>query len=175
MTGNWETSNSAYGSWWKNSQPLVPKVNLYSLDQDSFTKEKSILRKKLDKFALKEKIIKGDGNCQFRALADQIYGENEEYDAVRLAVVAQLREYPERYCEYVPESYEQYMNNMERDGTWGDHVTLQACADRFGMQIYLITSYQDENAVKVIPAVQKSDKILFLSFWAEIHYNSVHE
>jgi hypothetical protein len=33
---------------------------------------RSVLQRKLDSYALRERQVAGDGNCQFRALADQV-------------------------------------------------------------------------------------------------------
>lgn len=56
----------------------------------------------------------------------------------------------------------------------GDHVTLQAAADKFGAQINLITSYEDTICMEILPNERKVDRILWLSFLAEYHYNSVY-
>lgn len=58
---------------------------------------------------------------------------------------------------------------MQQFGTWGDHVTLQAVADAFGVRIAIMTSYQDGCVVEIQPQGQvKSQRILYLSFWAEV-------
>ena len=33
---------------------------------------------------------------------------------------------------------------MAREGEWGDHVTLKAVADYFGLRINLVTSFESE-------------------------------
>ena len=54
----------------------------------------------------------------------------------------------------------------------GDHVTLQATADAFGISINLLSSYTAD-VVAVQPREPKSSKLIWLSFWAEVHYNSL--
>lgn len=47
-----------------------------------------------------------------------------------------------RYAGYiVGQSYDAYLADMSRDGTWGDHVTLQAAADAYQVPVYLVTSF----------------------------------
>ena len=60
---------------------------------------------------------------------------------------------------------------MQQFGTWGDHVTLQAVADAFGVRIAIMTSYQDGCVVEIQPhGLVKSQRILYLSFWAEVSF-----
>lgn len=111
------------------------------------------LLSRLDFFGLRERAVDGDGNCQFRALADQMYGHQREHLTVRRLVVEQLRAAPSAYRDFVlaeppepgaagaSEPFDAYVSRMAQPGAWGDHVTLQACADRLGAEISLVTSF----------------------------------
>ncbi|KAK3257978.1 hypothetical protein CYMTET_32954 [Cymbomonas tetramitiformis] len=183
------TSNSSYGAFWKGrSNPpqrpvsLAPKVNSGSsiqtvksaLAPPTTFPDRQNLQSKMNAYAMQERLVAGDGNCQFRALADQLFGDSEQYAFVRQAVVEQLQKTPTRYCAYVPGSYERYIIDMSEEGCWGDHVTLKACADFFGIKIYLLTSYTTNDVVEVLPEeIRIPDGVLWLSFWAEVHYNSL--
>ena len=94
--------------------------------------------------------MRGDGNCQvrravsvparvraltaapaacsrqFRALADQLYRSEKYHAPVRAAVCAALAAEPDRFAPYVVGDWEPYLASAAVDGTWGDHVTLQA-------------------------------------------------
>ena len=69
-----------------------------------------------------------------------------------------------------------YVYDMEQSDTWGDHICLQAIADAYGLKINIITSYpqQDSCFIGITPDKVKTHRILYLSFWAEIHYNSIY-
>ena len=106
---------------------------------------------------------------QFRALSDQLYRSPHEHGYIRAAAVAQLRSFPNLYQAYIPEDYREYCHRMQQFGTWGDHVTLQAVADTFGVRIAIMTSYRDSSVVEIQPQGQvKSQRVLYLSFWAEV-------
>ncbi|KAG7960438.1 hypothetical protein I3843_10G123700 [Carya illinoinensis] len=49
--------------------------------------------------------VQGDGNCQFRALSDQLYSTPDNHQFVRQKVVNRLRSHPEIYGGYVPMEY----------------------------------------------------------------------
>ena len=40
---------------------------------------------------------------------------------------------------FVPEDYASYVAEMARETTWGDHITLQAAADAYGLGPHIIT------------------------------------
>eukprot|EP00249_Psilotum_nudum_P016478 c25844_g1_i1 orf=403-837(+) len=116
----------------------------------------------------------GDGNCQFRAFSDQLYHTSDHHQIVREHVVEQLKSHPDLYEGYVPMTYSEYLDKMAKSGEWGDHVTLQAAADIFGVRICLLTSYRDTCFVEILPKQPRSKRAIFLSFWAEVHYNSIY-
>ena len=70
--------------------------------------------------------------------------------------------------------FDTYLVEMSTDGAWGDHVTLQAAADVFEVNISLVTSYETDPVISVQSrSAPGTSQTLWLSFWAEIHYNSI--
>mmetsp|Transcript_115309 Transcript_115309/g.330981 ORF Transcript_115309/g.330981 Transcript_115309/m.330981 type:complete len:184 (-) Transcript_115309:95-646(-) len=176
----WTTSNSAYGAFWK-AVPLEPKVVAQPPPNDAAAaardREENPSRERLARLlrrhGVKERDVAGDGNCQFRALSDQLYGSEDHHASVRQLVVAQLTKEPDRYTGFVPGRFRDYVGGMARDGTWGDHVTLQAAADALGVEIHVLTDFLTDGYLEVVPKERKSQRVLRISFWAEVHYNSV--
>ncbi|XP_039127883.1 OVARIAN TUMOR DOMAIN-containing deubiquitinating enzyme 9-like isoform X1 [Dioscorea cayenensis subsp. rotundata] len=154
--------------------PHVPRINgdIPSIDEATSDHQRLIDRLRL--YDLVELKVQGDGNCQFRALSDQFYRTPEHHEFVRQQVINQLKSNPEMYEGYVPMAYGDYLNNLSKSGEWGDHVTLQAAADSYGVKIFVITSFKDTCYIEILPHVQKSNRVIFLSFWAEVHYNSIY-
>jgi len=130
---------------------------------------------RLDFYGLKEKEVQGDGSCQFRSLSDQLFRSAQHHLEVRKKVVEQLRAEPDRYQPYVTMDYDKYCSSMSRPGVWGDHVTLQAAADAYGVRICVVSSFLEQNVISIEPKEPAlMDRILWLSFWAEVHYNSIY-
>ncbi|KAH9700472.1 OTU domain-containing protein [Citrus sinensis] len=48
---------------------------------------------------------------------------------------------------------------LERSGEWGDHVTLQAAADLYGVKIFVITSFKDTCYIEILPNVERSIRV----------------
>ena len=58
-------------------------------------------------------------------------------------------------------------------------MTLQAAADAFRVKLCLLTSYRDSFVVEVAPreeagGAHPGGSVLWLSFFAEVHYNSLY-
>ncbi|XP_031127215.1 OVARIAN TUMOR DOMAIN-containing deubiquitinating enzyme 9-like isoform X2 [Ipomoea triloba] len=152
----------------------IPRINRDIPSVDEATSDHERLLNRLLQNGLVEHKVEGDGNCQFRALSDQFYRTPEHHKFVRQEVVNQLRSHPETYEGYVPMAYDEYLTRMSKSGEWGDHVTLQAAADSYGVKILVITSFKDTCYLEILPKIQKSKRVIHLSFWAEVHYNSIY-
>ncbi|WMV29764.1 hypothetical protein MTR67_023149, partial [Solanum verrucosum] len=63
----------------------------------------------------------------------------------------QLKHFRKFYESYVPMKYKSYLKKMKRLGEWGDHITLQAAADRYGVKICLVTSFRENGYIEILP------------------------
>ncbi|ESQ45705.1 hypothetical protein EUTSA_v10010936mg [Eutrema salsugineum] len=120
--------------------------------------------------------VKSDGNCQFRALADQLYKTSDCHKRVRQEIMKQLKSRPKFYKGLVGKTdFSEYVKNMSNESVWGDEVTLKAAADVYGVKILLITSMKDVPCIEVVPRSQKQpERVIHLSYLAGIHFNSIH-
>ncbi|XP_022978801.1 RNA polymerase sigma factor sigF, chloroplastic [Cucurbita maxima] len=163
---------------WKMDQvipaPHVPRINGEIPSIDEVTSDHQRLLDRLKVYDFVERKVKGDGNCQFRALSDQLFGTSNRHKLVRENVVNQLKSHREIYEGYVPMAYDDYLEKMSMTGEWGDHVTLQAAADWYGVKIFVMTSFKETCCIEILPSFQKKRQVIFLSFWAEVHYNSIY-
>ncbi|KAL3628508.1 hypothetical protein CASFOL_027554 [Castilleja foliolosa] len=157
-----------------NPVPHIPRINGDIPSVDEATSDHQRLLDRLQLYDLIEHKVQGDGNCQFRALSDQFYRSPEHHKFVRHQVVRQLKAHPEIYEGYVPMEYADYLKRMSKSREWGDHVTLQAAADSYGVKIVVVTSFKDTCYIEILPKNQQSERVIYLSFWAEVHYNSIY-
>ncbi|KAJ0089246.1 hypothetical protein Patl1_33279 [Pistacia atlantica] len=113
-----------------DSVPHTPRINGEIPDVNDATLDHERLSERLATYGLAELQMEGDGNCQFRALADQLFRNPEYHKHVRKEIIKQLKHFRKLYEGYVPMKYKSYLKKMKKSGEWGDHVTLQAAADR---------------------------------------------
>ncbi|KZV25387.1 hypothetical protein F511_07271 [Dorcoceras hygrometricum] len=158
-----------------DSIPHTPRIIGNIPDATDARLDHERLADRLGTYGLAEMQIEGDGNCQFRAVADQLLRNPDYHKYIRKEVVKQLKHHKKLYESYVPMKYKSYIKSMKRLGGWGDHVTLQAAADRFEVKICLVTSFRDTGYIEILPKDVTPTKELWLSFWSEIHYNSLYQ
>ena len=66
--------------------------------------------------------MKGDGNCLFRSIADQVEGNQERYAFYRAEAVKAIQENKEYYKMFMDdetEDIDEYIEDMSKDATWG--------------------------------------------------------
>ena len=84
--------------------------------------------------------MNADGNCLFRSLSDQLYGDyGNRHDEVRSDVCDFLQDNEEEFKFFLvfeddteeeedAKDFESYVSNMREDGEWGGNVELVAAA-----------------------------------------------
>ncbi|CAA7396024.1 unnamed protein product [Spirodela intermedia] len=154
--------------------PDVPWTDTFISVHHNGSHDHQRLIQRLSAYGLFEVKVSGDGNCQFRALSDQIFKSPEHHRSLRKEIVQQLKDHRSLYEGYVPMNYKKYCKKMTKSGEWGDHITLQAAADKFGAKIYLVTSFKDTCFLEIIPQYEAPQRELWLSLWSEVHYNSLY-
>lgn len=68
-----------------------------------------------------------DGNCLFRSIALQAYGDAEFHMLVRdkcMNYISVSKDYFKDYISTDFETFEQYVSRKRRTGIWGDDVEL---------------------------------------------------
>jgi len=117
--------------------------------------------------------VKSDGNCQFRAIAVQIYGSEDWHSEVRQGIVRHIEDSKELYMEFMDEPYDKYIASMAKPGTWGDHITLQAASDWSGRQI-IVLAEDPAAGVTLLPRSAKDElPPVYLAYISGVHYDAV--
>ena len=79
--------------------------------------------------------IAGDGNCLFRAIAHQVFGNEERHMEVRLACVSEMERHPDDYAPFLleeegwegPGAFAEYCKAMSSPREWGGNLEVIAC------------------------------------------------
>jgi OTU domain-containing protein 3 len=139
-----------------------------------YEEDLSKFREQLAPFGLKVKEMGADGNCFFRAIADQLEGDESSHMTYRYAAVDYMRLNKEMYTPFIEddETIDQYCDDMAKDGVWGDQLEMNALASsyKFNMVVHQV---DHPSMVQCFHPPMGSVPTLHLSYHLNEHYNSV--
>ncbi|KAK9831129.1 hypothetical protein WJX74_004441 [Apatococcus lobatus] len=127
---------------------------------------------------LRIKTVTADGNCFFRAVADQLQGESGDHFALRGRVVSFMRQHFDDFAPFIEEDegFQHYCKRMAKEGTWAgqqEQVALarleriRICIHQAGQPLWTIAP--------CVPDFPKDAPLIHLSYHDGEHYNSVRE
>ena len=104
--------------------------------------DKGALDARLTRLGMRRVAMEGDGNCQFRSIAHNVFKDQERYAEVRALATAHIEERMEDFQIYFENAraFRVWLVGMKRDRTWGDELTLRAAVDAFGMRVHVVQS-----------------------------------
>ncbi|KAF8715522.1 hypothetical protein HU200_027179 [Digitaria exilis] len=113
-----------------------------------------------------------DGNCLFRAVADQVYGDAEAYEMARQMCVDYMERERDHFSQFITEGFTSYCKRKRRDKVYGNNVEIQAFAEMYNRPIH-IYSYSTE-PINIFHGSYNTDvPPIRLSYHHGNHYNSV--
>ncbi|CAM8919785.1 unnamed protein product [Rhodiola kirilowii] len=112
-----------------------------------------------------------DGNCLFRAVADQVYGDSEAYDLTRQMCIDYMERERDHFSQFVTEGFTSYCKRKRRDKVYGNNVEIQALAEMYSRPIH-IYSYSTE-PINIFQGSYITDVPIRLSYHQGNHYNSL--
>ena len=119
--------------------------------------------------------VGGAGDCFFRSVSHQLYGNGSHHMHIHTAGVQFMRDNPERFIESNTEnSCLRYLNNMCIQGTWADALIIQAVADALKVTIQIAESNQRFVPLTTVYPVQErnASSAITLGHIDECHYVS---
>lgn len=131
----------------------------------------------------------GDGNCQFRSLAFNLFGSQSYHAVVRKAAVEHMRKHADFFELFFDGEFDDYLKGMAINRTWGDELTLRAIVEAYGCVAHVLTSepsnwylvYHPESTeiddnIATAPkglSLPPVGKEVFVSYISPIHYNAI--
>ncbi|WCJ41866.1 OTU domain-containing protein 5 [Euphorbia peplus] len=113
-----------------------------------------------------------DGNCLFRAVADQVYGDSELYDLARQMCIDYMEQERDHFSQFITEGFTSYCKRKRRDKVYGNNVEIQALSEMYNRPIH-IYSYSTE-PINIFHGNYNTDvPPVRLSYHHGNHYNSL--
>ncbi|XP_051631034.1 OTU domain-containing protein 5 isoform X2 [Manacus candei] len=118
------------------------------------------------------KRMKEDGACLFRAVADQVYGDQDMHEVVRKHCMDYLMKNADYFSNYVTEDFTTYINRKRKSTCHGNHIEMQAMAEMYNRPVE-VYQYGTE-PINTFHGIQHNeDEPIRVSYHRNIHYNSV--
>jgi len=116
-----------------------------------------------------------DGACLFRAVADQLYGDEEMHQAVRTQCMDYIERNADYFSQYVTEDFDEYVRRKRRPHVHGNHLEIQALAEMYCRPIHIYCySAEPINIFQHIPQSESEVSIpMRLCYHRGVHYNSL--
>ena len=129
----------------------------------------------LERLGLHIRDMRGDGNCMFRAVADQLYSQEHRHDEVRRELCDFVESKRTDFEPFVEddEDFDIYLARMRTDAEWGGNFELAAVVRCFGVHVivhqlaaprYQLTNHEIKGS---------HVRTIHLSYHDGEHYNSV--
>lgn len=139
---------------------------------EEYKEREYLFEKKLRKKGLTIKNMGEDGACLFRAVADQVYGDQEMHKAVRKLCMDYMAKNSDYYSQYVTEDFDKYLERKRCDHIHGNHIEMQALSEMFNRPIE-VYHYSSE-PINIFHGGQQTDnEPIRLSYHRNVHYNSI--
>lgn len=157
-----------------NSDDEYDPMRLTRLHKNvNFAEIEQTFEKRLkDKRGFVIKPMTEDGACLFRAVSDQVYGDQNMHDVVRKSCMDYMLKNADFFKHYVTEDFASYILRKRKNHTHGNHLEIQAMAELYNrpFEVYQysidpINTFQSSHRTDNVP--------VRLSYHQNSHYNSV--
>lgn len=115
----------------------------------------------------------GDGNCLFRSVADQLEGNEKLHRKYRQDAIDHITAHQDDFSPFIEddETIDQYLSDMQKDGTWGGQIELTALSavNKFNYIVHQV----DNPSMAFSNFDWGTVPTIHLSYHLGEHYNSV--
>ena len=119
--------------------------------------------------------VGGGGDCFFRAVSHQLYGNPTNHFHVSSFGIQYLMHNPEQFIESNTDySWQGFLNNMSCQGTWADAIIIQAVANCLNLSIHIAESNETFTPATVVEPVNVTTACtnIYIGHIGESHYVS---
>jgi len=115
--------------------------------------------------------VGADGACLFRAVAHQIFGDEEKHMIIREQVINYMKQNREHFSQFISEDFEHYLIRKLDPHTHGNHVEIQAISELYNRPVEIY--HNSLEPINVFHREYNDLPPLRLSYHGGIHYNSI--
>jgi ankyrin repeat protein len=119
--------------------------------------------------------VPGDGNCFFHVVLNQLkrinHSDNQlSEESIREKSVNFIIEHIHKFCEFLDEEPDDFIDKISQSGEWADHPLIIACAYVLNINILILRS---DGADPIIIKLPKATDTICLGYEVGLHYQSL--
>jgi len=139
------------------------------------TKEEADFKAALKNKGLEMMLQAGDGNCLFRAVSLQIYGDPEVHMDVRKSCIDFMAKDREHFVHFIEdETFDDYIKRKRCFGVHGNNPEIQAISELYNRPVEVYVPQNGAEPINIFHAEYKTcDVPIRLSYHDGNHYNAV--
>ncbi|UXI19926.1 60S ribosomal protein l17 [Sarcoptes scabiei] len=142
-----------------------------NLSTDQWEEKESLFELILQKKGFHIKKMSEDGACLFRAVADQVYGDQEMHTTVRKLCMDYMEKNGDYFSQYVTENFSDYIQRKRCDHIHGNHIEIQALSEIYNRPIQVY--HYSAEPINIENCQKYSNEPIRLSYHRNSHYNSI--
>ena len=94
--------------------------------------------------------IERDGNCLFRAVADQVYCDHNTHASIRNLCANYMQREEKEFSEFITDQldYTRYISDLRKDGAWGGNYEIYALSQIYKRSIEVHENYEEPRIIE---------------------------
>jgi OTU domain-containing protein 5 len=118
--------------------------------------------------------IEGDGNCMFRSVSHQLYGNSQYHSVIRARTIEYMsyeRVYFAQFIEGGLDRFDEYLEYKAKNGAWGDDTEIQAMSEIYDRPFYIYA--YSATPMRTFHESEGTLPPIRVSYHGQCHYNSI--
>lgn len=144
----------------------------WNLTAEQWEEKERWFEKKMKKKGLSIKKMREDGACLFRAIADQVFGDQDMQQSVRKHCMDYIASNEDAFAPFVSENFQTYVQRKRRDDCFGNHIEIAAMSEMYN-RVIEVYCYSVEPINIFQGCLQTENAPIRLSYHMGTHYNSL--
>ncbi|XP_059352117.1 OTU domain-containing protein 5-B-like isoform X2 [Daphnia carinata] len=166
-----DESGSGYNSGDEYGPARSSSSNV-AISEEEWEQKERWFEKKMRKRGFIIKRMGEDGACLFRAVSDQIYGDQEMHSMVRKHCMDYIDANGDYFSQYMTEDFAAYVSRKRLENVHGNHIEMQAMSEMYNRHIEVFCYSVDP--INIFHGKhQTDDEPIRLSYHRGVHYNSL--
>jgi OTU-like cysteine protease len=162
-------------------EPTISVIH-YQLEHQQSALDKPLLElhqyqnfiKALKERGLEIRRQEGDGNCLFRAVSLQVYGDPNMHMDVRIQCLDHMAKDEEHFSQFVEdEDFSNYIQRKRREGVHGNSPEIQAISELFNRPVEVFTPENGAIPLNIFQSDYKTSDVPIRLSYHENHYDAV--